>query len=131
MSKTSADNKEEATSGRPSKPKVINYTVAVKCFFKKFLSPFFDYKLLYVIHRRPTDAISRSIVGAVLAGNRNKCLSSLFIILPVTQAQLRTSHEQLAVPPVFHFAQLLIDDQRPHAVEWLTDRHDSLLAFVR
>ena len=82
------------------------------------------------VHRRPTDAISRSIVGAVLAGNGNKCPSSLFPVLPVTQAQLRTSHEQLTVPPRFHFAQLLIHYQRPHAIEWLADRHDPLLAFV-
>src|SRR6266516_1001784 len=82
------------------------------------------------VHRRPTDAISRSIVSAILAGNVDKCLSSLFLILPVTQAQLRTSHEQLTVPSVFHFAQLLIDYQCPHGIKWLADGHDSLVAFV-
>src|SRR6266581_6632535 len=83
------------------------------------------------VRRRPTDAISSSIVGAVLAGNVDKCLSSLFLILPITQTQLRTTHEQLTVPSVFHFAQLLIDYQCPHAIKWLADRHDSLLAFAR
>jgi len=45
MSKTSADAKEQATSTRSQKPRLIICTVDVNSFFNKSLG-FFDHKLL-------------------------------------------------------------------------------------
>src|SRR5262245_4057452 len=75
--------------------------------------------------------IAGPVIDARFGREPNKSLSSRFLLLPITEAELRPGHKKLARRAVLYVPQFLVHDYYFHFVERCSDWGDSVLAFSR